>query len=262
MALPRLELKPGEPLPVLSNRIGDGQPQHELETLIISVSDFWKAVISFAVLVGVIYVCYRLLRDSTWNWLNGIQSFVLAGGLVLIAGCLIWALLSGANSSVDPIAVPLPPASGRQIGEPLGPLPLYLIWIAALGVAAIFVGVGLWVIFRPTGRGTSDEISLQAVWALQALKKGLDPKNVIVQCYWQMAQVLQEEQGIERKMAMTVREFERLLEDRGMPSLPVHQLTQLFESVRYGHREVSAEEERRAIDALTAIVEYSQATRG
>jgi hypothetical protein len=138
---------------------------------------------------------------------------------------------------------------------------LGLIWLAGLCLAATLVGLGLWFIFRPASHLNTDRLTLQAEWALQTLKSGGDLKNVIVRCYWQMEQVLKEEQGIEKETAMTVREFEHLLEARGMPQLPVHQLTQLFEMVRYGRRATSAADEHQAIEAFTAILQYSQANR-
>jgi hypothetical protein len=73
--------------------------------------------------------------------------------------------------------------------------------------------------------------------------------------------VLRQAQGIEMEAAMTAREFERLLEARGVPRPPVHQLTQLFEAARYGRRPPGADDERRARESLTAIVQYSRAGR-
>jgi hypothetical protein len=69
---------------------------------------------------------------------------------------------------------------------------------------------------------------------------------------------LAEEQGIERKDSMTVREFENLLEVAGVPYDPVHQLTQLFEAVRYGHWQPNPIDEEKAIHCLEAIVLYSR----
>jgi len=261
MALQRLELKPGVPLPAPANEVVQSQPKQGLSELPIPISDFWKAVVSLFLLVVIIYAGYRLLRSATWDWRDAVKSLANIIVLFLIVACILWILLSGTGPASGPAAETLPPPVAEQTGPPLGPLPLHLIWLSGLGLAAILVGVGLWIIFRPAGRASADRLTLQAEWALQALKMGLDLKNVIVRCYWQMGQVLQEEQGIEMKTAMTVREFERLLEDRGVPHLPVHQLTQLFETARYGHRATSAEDERQAIDALTAIVQYSRATR-
>jgi hypothetical protein len=72
-----------------------------------------------------------------------------------------------------------------------------------------------------------------------------------------MSLALQQEQKIEREAFMTTGEFERLLTARGVPGDPVHQLTQLFEAVRYGRWQPNSIDERRALHCLDAILEYS-----
>jgi len=261
VALQRLELKPGVPLPTLSGEVVQSQSNQVSQGSPITLSNFWKAVVSLSLLAAIIYIGCRLIRDAAWSWRDALKSLAYAGGLFFLVAFILWALLVGAGATSDPAAEPLPPPVVEQTGPPLGPLPSILIWLSGLGLAATLVGVGLWFIFRPESRTDTDRLTLEAERALQALKRGFDLKNVIVRCYWQMGQVLQKEQGIEMETAMTVREFERLLEARGVPHLPVHQLTQLFEMARYGHRAASAEDERHAVDALTAIVQYSRVTR-
>jgi Domain of unknown function (DUF4129) len=261
VAMQRLELKPGVPLPEQALVVRQSQYKQELPRVVISVSNFWKAVVSIALLVAFIYISYRLLRSVNWDWKDVVKTSAYIIVLFLIAAAILWALISGRVSAFTPATETPPPSVAEESGPPLGPVPLSLIWIVGLGLAAALVGVGLWAILRPAGQASADRLTLQAEWALQELKKGLDLKNVIVRCYWQMGQVLQEEQGIEMETAMTVREFERLLESRGVPHLPVHQLTQLFETARYGHRATSAEDERQAVDALTTIAQYCRAAR-
>ena len=96
---------------------------------------------------------------------------------------------------------------------------------------------------------------------MQALRTGRDLKNVIVHCYRQMSLALQKEQGIELEETMTAREFERLLEARGIPHDPVHQLTRLFEAARYGFEQPHPGDEQVALDCLNAIVQYSRERR-
>ncbi len=259
-AVPHLELKPGLPLPALVNGVAEPPSGQELQTTTISISTLWKAILSICVLVVLIYNAYRLLRSAAWNWRDIVDPIVYICIPVLITVVILVALTGTRFSSgSEPEALPTPIVEAS--GPALGPLPISLIWIAGLSLAALLVGAGLWFIFRQGGGARADPLVLQAEWALQALKKGSDLKNVIVRCYWQMGELLKEEQGIEMKTAMTVREFEDLLEARGVPHLPVHQLTRLFETVRYGHRPTSIEDERQAVDALTAIVQYSQGMR-
>jgi len=100
-------------------------------------------------------------------------------------------------------------------------------------------------------------VGLEAEKAWQALITGLDLKDVIIKCYRQMSLALEQEQGIERKDFMTPREFENLLEAAGIPHEPIHQLTQLFEAVRYGNWQPNLVDEQKAIHCLQAIVLYS-----
>jgi hypothetical protein len=76
-----------------------------------------------------------------------------------------------------------------------------------------------------------------------------------------MSLALQKEQGIELAATMTARDFERLLEARGVPAAPVHQLTRLFEAARYGRWLPEPSDEQAAFDCLSAIVLYSRERR-
>jgi len=73
-----------------------------------------------------------------------------------------------------------------------------------------------------------------------------------------MSAALQKEQGIELENSMTAREFERLLEAKGLPRDPVHQLTQLFEAARYSLRLFTSADEQTAFECLNAIVQFSR----
>jgi hypothetical protein len=98
-------------------------------------------------------------------------------------------------------------------------------------------------------------IARQAQSALDALQAGGDLKNTIIRCYYQMSAVINEQRGILRSQTMTPHEFEAYLSTNGLPGEPVHQLTHLFEEVRYGDQAVGPLEEQAALNSLTAIVE-------
>ena len=78
---------------------------------------------------------------------------------------------------------------------------------------------------------------------VNALKEGKKFNNVIISCYLQMSHLLQEEKGMERNNNMTVQEFETWLEVKGVPRVPVHQLTYFFEKIRYGNQPLSKGDE-------------------
>ena len=88
----------------------------------------------------------------------------------------------------------------------------------------------------------------EAEAALTDLSAGVDLKNVIIRSYQKMTFSLQEEQGIERSSNLTVKEFEHLLISKGFPAVPIHQITSLFEKVRYGELEVSIEDENKVVN--------------
>jgi hypothetical protein len=84
---------------------------------------------------------------------------------------------------------------------------------------------------------------------------------VILRCYFQMTHSLQEEQGIERDYTMTVQEFERWLGNLGFPTIPLRQLTSLFEKVRYGKQQTNYTDEQIAIDSLNEIIQFCRSER-
>jgi hypothetical protein len=77
-----------------------------------------------------------------------------------------------------------------------------------------------------------------------------------------MLQAVEEYKNIRRDRDMTPHEFELALERRGLPREPIHQLTELFEQVRYGGQVPGRAEERLAVSSLSAIVSACQRTRG
>ncbi|MEN8241767.1 MAG: DUF4129 domain-containing protein [Chloroflexota bacterium] len=84
----------------------------------------------------------------------------------------------------------------------------------------------------------------------------LDFEDVIIRCYAEMSQTVQDEQGIERTQAMTTSEFEQELVDWGFPARPVQQLTQLFEQVRYGRQQPLEKDRLVAAACLVEIIDY------
>jgi hypothetical protein len=104
-------------------------------------------------------------------------------------------------------------------------------------------------------------VGLEAEKAWQKLKAGLGLQDVIIRCYRQMSLALAQEQGLEREDFMTAGEFEDLLAAAGVPHDPIHQLTQLFEAVRYGHWQPNPIDEQKAIHCLEAIMVYSREAR-
>lgn len=253
-ALPQLELKPGIPLPKWGNAAAEA-PSASLPTLSLSVNALFKALLDLIIIVVLAFAGYKVIKGVPWKQIAGPALGTIAA--IAVVGLLLFALL---NLNVTP-GVPVPevlPQFTEVEGPPLGTPPPFLIWLVWLGLAAAVVFVGLQIANRrnrPTP--TRDPLTLEVERALESLKIGLDFRNVIVQCYRQMSLVLQQEQGLERADAMTAREFERLLEAKGLPQAPVHLLTQLFEAARYSVQPLTPADEQTAIECLSAIVQAS-----
>jgi len=257
-ALPQFELKPGLPLPFQAGNPGT-PPSSQIPEVSISINTFLKAVMESILVVVGVYIGYKLLKRVPWKEILG--PVLTIATLVMVAVCVLFLML-GVHVNTDYFAPEILPPALNMKGPPLGPLPPGLIWLVWIGLAVGIILLGIWFFHWSLGQTRAgDTLELEAERAMQALKAGSDLKNVIVRCYLQMSQALQKEQGIKLEETMTAREFERLLEARGLPPAPVHQLTQLFEAARYGYQQPDFSDEQKAFDCLTAIVQYSRERR-
>jgi hypothetical protein len=200
---------------------------------------------------------YKLLRGANWKDLTALVRPLLLISLIVSSLIFLIMLLPSSGNSI-PMELPIPTAM-PLVTSPLGPVPPLLLWLVGIGLLATCILIGVWMFASSSSRArTIDMLGLEAEKARQALMTGLDLKDVIVKCYRQMSLALEKEQGIERKDSMTTREFESLLEAAGVPHDPIHQLTQLFEAVRYGNWQPNPMDEQKAIHCLEAIILYSR----
>lgn len=100
----------------------------------------------------------------------------------------------------------------------------------------------------------TDPMRLAAQDAIEALQGGADLKDTVVHCYREMGQVLMKKRGITRTKDMTPREFEKSLLPTRLPHEALHQLTRLFEEIRYGNKALGQKENQNAIRCLKAII--------
>ncbi len=255
VALPQLELKPGIPLPKLEGSTAP-PPIESQPDVSISISTFFKALLEVVGIFVLVYIVYQFIKGVPWKEILGPALRIAL--LALVAIVILFALTNSHITS-EPLAPEVLPPELKREGPPLGSPPAILVWLVWIGLGVMIVALGIWATQRRTqNRRVGDLVELEAERAMQALQQGLDFKNVIVQCYQQMSAALRKEQGIKLEDTMTAREFESLLEAKGLPRDPVHQLTQLFEAARYSLRQFTPADEQKAFDCLSAIVQFSR----
>jgi hypothetical protein len=144
------------------------------------------------------------------------------------------------------------------VTSPLGAAPPSLLWLVGIGLLIMTVLAAVWMFTPARQAGPLDRLGLEAEKARQALISGEGLKDVIINCYRQMSLTMKQDQGIEREEFMTTGEFETVMASAGIPHEPIHQLTRLFEAVRYGHWQPDAGDEQQAIQCLEAIMVHSR----
>lgn len=255
-SLPQLELQPGMPLPKLENDQVVIPAAKAEPFKVISVNKFIIAYILLLAAGSMLYLTYQRLRGVEWQKLKAVSWLILLIGL--IAGSLVFlSMLFKSESSPGELLVM--PTPEPPVQSPLGSAPPMLLWLVGIGLLVTGISIGIWIFTSRANQATTiDIVGLEAEKAWQELKSGLGLKDVIIKCYGRMSLALKKAQGIERKDFMTTREFESLLEEAGVPHDPVHQLTQLFEAVRYGNWQPNPLDEQKAIRCLEAILIYSR----
>jgi hypothetical protein len=178
--------------------------------------------------------------------------------LVLLLFYLITNQLIGTPAPLPPNdpSADAPPPIQTLPGEPLPPFITqptpWLVALVGLALAALLIA-GIWYFWRRS-RPVAHPITTLAQAAIENIQAGGDVQSVVLRCYLEMSDVLGQQRGIERERAMTPREFAQHLAASGVRDKHIQQLTRLFEGARYGAQPPSAQDERAAIECLTAIV--------
>jgi len=261
VALPLLEFQPGEPVPRVQNgqvRIGvsgEGQASN------YKINNLFFTLLMSMVAIVAVGAIFNAIRGTPWNELvkRLIRSLVICLGLV---GFLMLASLMIPSGEVMELEQEMTPIPMVIETVPLGSPPPVLTWIVGILLVVGVALVAVWVVrARPAPNQTLLHLEQEAEKARQALLAGMSLREVILQCYRQMSNVLQKDHGIERQAYMTTGDFERLLAEEGFPEAPVQQLTRLFNAVRYGRWQPGLEDEREALACLEAIIQFSRQTQ-
>jgi hypothetical protein len=258
--LPLLELQPGMPLPRFQQGQVVAAPTEANQYISISATKFLLILIALILTAATLYSTYQFLTGVDWKLILDFLRYVLI--ISVGVGFLVFLImLFPSSASYTPVEMPVSTPK-PVVTSPLGSAPPVLLWLVGIGLLVISVFVVMWVLTPSHQASPIDLVGLEAEKARQALKTGLSLKDVIIDCYFQMSLALKQEQGIERKDFMTTGEFENLLEEYGIPHEPIHQLTRLFDAVRYGNWQPNAADEQMAIQCLEAITLHSRAARG
>jgi hypothetical protein len=258
--LPQLDFKPGMPPPRLDHGKVVAVQAEATPFVSISTSNFMLVLLAIILVWATLYSAYQLLRGADWKLiLEYLRLGLIISAAMICLVLLVMVLPSSENyTPIEiPIATPQP-----AVTSPVGSVPTSLIWLVGIGLFMLCVLVMMWIL-KPSQKAKAIElVGLEAQKARQALLTGVDFKDVIVNCYLRMSLALKQEQGIERKDFMTTGEFETLLEAAGIPHEPLHQLTRLFDAVRYGNWQPNAVDEQTAVQCLEVIMLHSRDAQG
>jgi len=264
-SLPNLQFIPGKPFSleqqiILQPSFGEAPPIFQY--LIV----FMRALIAIGIILLPFYILYLIISPKARK--RFLRDMVMVASYVLMFYFIQRIMQSIANNNENPSSQSGIRQPGQLLTGPLvrfeGTAPGWFTIVISLIFCALILGIVsfiIWMIWRTTRPETSPikkQIAQQAQISLDAIRAGRDFKNIIIQCYMEMSRILYLERGIYRSDVMTPREFEKTLDQIGIPHDSIHQLTLLFEDVRYGNIIPGQVEEKRALDSLSAIV---QATR-
>lgn len=262
-SLDGLALKEGIPLPLkqMAPDLGGSQTSPEWLNALLAV---FRVLMIFVWVLLPAYIIYLLFSKEA-------RKRLLRDLAIILPVLLLLYLLSN-NQQGRQLAQDMTGQFGKPQDEQMAemaeppPLPEFQpppVWIStavslALGAGAVLIlaGIGYMIWRRARQNEAAPLWSLQekAREAIQQIEAGGDLGEVIQRCYHQMVDVLRQTRHIYRNKDVTPHEFELLLEEQGLPREPVHQLTSLFELVRYGGQRPGRAEEQIAINSLNNII--------
>lgn len=133
--------------------------------------------------------------------------------------------------------------------------------VIALALAGTGLGVGALYIYLQSLHPKPQPLTRlaeEAQSAINAIEAGGDLRDIIMRCYFEMNKAVNDARNLKRTADMTAHEFEAFLLEKGLPREPIHNLTELFEQVRYSAFQPGKQEERVALNSLSAILSACQ----
>lgn len=254
MALPNLKLLAGRPIPGAQEffefdpeTVSPNPSTHP--TILQPILILCMAIFALAFLFLVIDLAKKVKIKVILLCLAGLAALELVIFLLYKVGTPV------GDTAVTPPFTLITPQPENFTVQPLGnPPESFTRWIIAV-VALLAVALLVWMFIiavRPRLNRDND-LNRSTAAAIKALEDGQDLSDVILRCYKEMADFLNNEQGIEREESFTPREFEAALSELGVPRRPVHEITRLFELVRYGEKPLGVVDREYAIASLREI---------
>jgi hypothetical protein len=259
-SLQEFQLQPGQPFPVLGEN-PTGLVLTETEAVPAAAPKNYPllfAIIALILLLLPLRALISAIAGLTRQQIaRAIRLFFLVSSVFLV---FIWSfyLLITRFVSKTPLQPELPIPPGI-LTAPLGLPPGWVLWLTVAAILVPLVLLIVWLWYRSRHSGTENDSILNIVEnAARSARLGQDIQEVIQACYLQMRGAVQTELKIERDEYMTPAEFETFLVEKGFPSDAVHELTRLFEMVRYGQKISGTADEQAAMACLNAILEHTR----
>ncbi len=256
-SLSQLEFKGGQPFPGFQTGIEPSLPeQYTVSEQPVSLL-FFQGSLSLLFLAATVYLILLVIRRASLKIIG--RTLLAAMGLMGLVYILSLMDLQPIQIKPDSQGIPVAVTGFSDPTSPLQPAPLAWQWVVAVGMLVCMVLLAyLWINKKNEEPTEIDKIAAAAQEAIEAILSADDLRSVILYSYQRMVDALHEQQGIERNQAMTVREFETYLTKQGIPVEPVHHLSLLFESVRYGDTPPSPQDKQLCLDNLQLILDFCQ----
>lgn len=241
----------------------------------VEIPAFLEYLVLLAVVILAVVVAWYMINHR--RRAVKMIAALLVFSLVVLAAVYALSAFDPSFGAAEPPEQPPPPENetGGDPGEGDGETrvdttPIGSLLLALGAVAAVFVGA-LALSRRDTGSPDGEEtlvdeddepteeataVGTAAGRAAERIETGSeDVDNEVYRAWREMTGPLE----VERPETSTPREFADSAVEAGLEREDVDDLTRLFEDVRYGHRETTDVEERRAIEILRRIeAEYGE----
>ncbi len=210
---------------------------------------------------NVIYIIYAVIIAGIIIYMFVSGKIVRALALTLAAGSLF--LVFFLQNPTPDVQAPVMNLTAPQSGAAQAPEPqpekknsyawlnrIFLSAVCIIIIITLFIVIRKWI-KRPATPGK--QVSIEAKKALDDIREGVDLKELIIRCYYEMTQILAKYHQLELSAYMTTRDFETFLRQAGFLTGDISRLSRLFEKARYGRKVLGKEEENEAVLCLEAI---------